>query len=444
MNRRDSSVAREQLRQHRKSESFLLKHAYYPHEANAFTGRRLLFAGASMLLISFIGTWGYWYIGGGRWGVLECLYMVLITITTVGYGEVLPISESDSSLVFTIFLLISGLGISFYFLSALTAFIVEGDLTEAMWRRRMGKRVQDLSGHYIVCGAGEVGHNVVVELLEAQKEVVVLDLNPEHLESLNRRVDVDLMGVVGDATEDEVLIACGAERAEGIVSALQNDRDNLFVVVTARQMSPNTRVVSRATNERAAAKMTRAGADAVVCPNTIGGLRMASELLRPTVVGFIDLIVRDGNDNKLTVEELTLPENSPVCNLRLMDSGIRRVGKALILSVLSTDKHQFNPPPEFVLRAGMTLVALGEVDDLNRLKRYLLGLTSLSASSSDSPVVSFENPLKELHQEEGIDPSLEGKKQNTLQDLFGAQESLSRMESGVGVIRAVEEPKQNS
>ena len=304
----------------------------------------------------------------------------------------------------------------------------------------MGKRVQDLRGHYIVCGAGEVGHNVVVELLDAKKEVVVLDLNPEHLESLSRRVDVDLMGVVGDATEDEVLIACGVERAEGIVSALQADRDNLFVVVTARQMSPHIRVVSRATNERAAAKMTRAGAAAVVCPNTIGGLRMASELLRPTVVGFIDLIVRDGDDNNLTVEELTLPENSPVCNQRLMDSEIRRVGKAIVLSVVTTDKHQFNPPPELVLRAGMTLVALGEVDDLNRLKRYLLGLSPLSKS----PVLHVKDSYNGPREEEPIISLAELKKQNNLEDLFGAQESLSRIESGIGVVRAVEEPKRKS
>ena len=167
---------------------------------------------------------------------------------------------------------------------------------------------------------------------------------------------------------------------------------------------------------------------------------MASELLRPTVVGFIDLIVRDGDDNNLTVEELTLPENSPVCNHRLMDSEIRRVGKAIVLSVVTTDKHQFNPPPELVLRAGMTLVALGEVDDLNRLKRYLLGLSPLSKS----PVLHVKDSYNGPREEEPIISLAEVKKQNNLEDLFGAQESLSRIESGIGVVRAVEEPKRKS
>lgn len=355
------------------SQRVLWERAYYPLPAESATLNRLIVAGVSMSLVCLAGTVIFWLLGGGEWSWWQCLYMVLITITTVGYGEVIPVSESTEGLVVTMIVMVGGLGVSFYFLSALTAFIIEGDLREVIWRRQMGKKIQNLDGHYIVCGAGEVGHNVITELYQARKKVVVIDIVEENIATLSRRLGSEVMSLVGDATEDEILVACGIDRAAGVVTALKQDRDNLFVVVTARQLNPALRLISRATNESSATKMRRAGADAVVCPNTIGGLRMASELLRPAVVGFIDLIVRDSQSNQLSVEEFLISEKSPLRGRPLSQSGIRQVSNSLVLSVVTNGEQYFNPPPQLLLQSGMTIVALGEIDELECLGRYING-----------------------------------------------------------------------
>ncbi len=355
------------------AQQVLLEQAYYPIPTESATLSRLIFAGISMYLVCLAGTIAFWFLGEGAWTWGQCLYMVLITITTVGYGEVIPVSESTEGLIVTMIVMVGGLGVSFYFLSALTAFIIEGDLREVMWRRRMGKKISSLSGHYIVCGAGEVGHNVVTELFQAGREVVVIDYVEENLATLSRRLGGEVMSLVGDATEDEVLLACGIDRAAGVVAALKQDRDNLFVVVTAKQLKSELRVISRATNERSASKMRKAGADAVVCPNSIGGMRMASELLRPAVVGFIDLIVRDSQNNQLSVEEFLIPPNSPIEGRILSKSGIRQVSNSLVLSIVHEGQQFFNPPPNLKLLSGMTIVALGDLDELSCLGRYING-----------------------------------------------------------------------
>ena len=361
---------------------------YYQGDDQTYAVRKRLFiAGGLMCMMMVLGTIGYWILGEGEWSILKCLYMVVITITTVGYGEVIPIADHQSSLVFTLILMIFGLGVSFYFLSALTAFIIEGDLREVIWRRRMGNHIENLNNHYIICGVGQVGHKILLEMIKeiAMSQIVILDQSRESLAWLERQlvhietVQVShLVRMTGDATEDEVLRSCGIERAQGLITALPSDQDNLFVIVSAKYLNPSIRIVSRATNERTADKMRQAGADSVVCPNTIGGLRMASELLRPRVINFIDLIVRDYQDNRLTVEEITIPEHSPICNKRLMDSGIRSVTNVLILSVLVDQQHHFNPPSSFILRGGMRLFALGDRDDLRLLRAHLEQGISLS------------------------------------------------------------------
>lgn|GEM_PF-6293 len=365
----------------------LFTSVYYPLRDKVITLHRVGYAGLSMLIVCLVGVVGYYWLGGGAWSWLDCLYMVLITITTVGYGEVIPVSESELGLVFTMSLLISGLGVSAYFLSALTAYILEGDLREAIWRRKMEREILTLKGHYIVCGAGEVGHNVIQQLLKGGREVVVIEQDEERLEKITRQFPQRVYTVLGDATEDELLKACGLLRASGLISALQTDRDNLFVVVSARQLNPELRIISRSTNDRAATKITRAGADVVVCPTTIGGLRMASEMMRPTVVGFLDLIVRNSQDNELTVEEVFIPAGSPLDGIELMRSQIRRAGNVLVLSVVQLDhSHRFNPPPDFVLRSGMTLVALGELGELTQLKEYVSGARPLTKAPIEPPV----------------------------------------------------------
>lgn len=333
--------------------------------------RRVLLAGLSLLAVAILGAVGYWIIGGGDWAFFDCFYMTLITITTVGYGEILPVSFTENGRIFTMVLLISGMGVSLYFLSSLTAFIIEGELGKAIWRRRMRKKLDRLHDHYIVCGAGETGRSVVEELLDAGRPVVVIEQDQEHLDYLARRVGGQFVGILGDATDDEVLLDCAIEAASGVICTLHSDRDNLYVVVSARQLNADLRIISRAVNDRAEQKLLRAGANATVSPNNIGGRRMAHEILRPSVVGFFDMIVRDTSQS-LNVEECLLPENTSLNGLTLATSQIRQVTDALVLSVLSRDRrnYTFNPPSNFVFEAGMTLIVLGDRQSIERLRTH--------------------------------------------------------------------------
>ncbi len=298
--------------------------------------------------------------------------MVLITITTVGYAEILPVAQADGGRLFSMALLISGIGVSVYFLSALTAFVVEGDLGEVLWRRKMHKRLSKLRDHYIVCGVGQTGRHVVEELLLAGRQVVVIEREQKHLERLTASHGDRFLGVVGDATEDGVLKDAGVEHAVGLVTTLQLDQDNLFVALSARQLCPTLRIVSRANADRSASKLRQAGADSVISPTHIGGRRMAHELLRPNVVGFLDFISRDVERN-LGIEEVPIGAGSPLVGVRLSDSKIREVSSALVLAVVEGDTQTYNPPADFGFEQGMTLIVLGEREQLERLNRYVSG-----------------------------------------------------------------------
>ena len=346
-----------------------LHYANVPDEG--MVRRRLAYAGISLVAVFVAGTSGYWLLGHGRWSFEDCAYMVLITITTVGYAEVLPLSQTPHARELTMAVMLSGMGVSFYFLSSLTAFIIEGDLREALWRRRMHKRLESLKGHYVVCGAGRTGSTVIEELLRETREVVVIEKSAETFEQLTRTHGDAFIGVVGDATDDGVLEEARVGVAAGLVTTLELDQDNLFVALSARQLRPDLRIISRA-SERAGDKLLKAGANAVINPTHIGGRRMAHELLRPNVVGFLDFMSRDLERN-LGIKEVTVPPDSPLAGKKLSESKIREVSSALVLAVLRGREQIYNPPPSFELAAGMTIIVLGELDQIERLTRYVRG-----------------------------------------------------------------------
>ncbi len=330
---------------------------------------RLAVAGLSVVVVSAVGTLGYWFIGDGAWPLLDCLYMVLITITSVGYAEVLPVADNPQARLFTMGLLIGGMGVSFYFLSALTAFIIEGDLREALWKRRVYNRLMALSDHLIVCGSGRTGLHVTEELLRAGQKVVVIRRDKERLDALARKHGESFIGLLGDATDDDVLRDAGVERASGLVTALKQDQDNLFVALSARQLNPGLRIVSRANDDRVTPKLRQARVDVAISPTHIGGRRMAHELLQPNMVGFLDLMARDYERN-LNIEEIVLGDGSPLVGKTLATSRIRQVSNALVLAVIDGDTHTYNPPHDFPLGEGMKLIALGERNELERLVKH--------------------------------------------------------------------------
>jgi voltage-gated potassium channel len=199
-----------------------------------------------------------------------------------------------------------------------------------------------------------------------------VERDPKKLEALLQAHGDDFIGIEGDATDDGVLREAGIERARGMVTALESDQDNLFVALSSRELNQTLRIVARANEERARPKLRQAGADAVISPTHIGGRRMAHELLRPSVVGFLDFI-SGGVEQNLDIEEIAIEEQSPLVGKALKHSRIREVSSALVLAVIHGDRPQYNPKPDFVFGAGMTIIVLGEREQIERLNRYISG-----------------------------------------------------------------------
>ena len=265
---------------------------------------------------------GLWWLGGGRWTFSECLYMAVITLTTVGYGEVLDgFNEVAYAREFTILFIVTGMGVILYFVSSLTAFIIEGDLRRALENTRMRKRLSQIRDHVIVCGAGNTGRHVIAELIATNTPIVAIDIEREYLEELYRRHKVGFLYLCGDATDDQVLDQAGLSRARGLVAALANDKDNLYLVVSARQGHPDLahfRIVARGIDVTVLDKLRKAGADAVVSPNFIGGMRMASEMLRPTVVRFLDEMLHEEQTTR--IEEVKVSPGSIMVGRTVLDA----------------------------------------------------------------------------------------------------------------------------
>jgi len=345
-----------------------------------------------MFSIHASGTIGYFLLGHGRWRLAECAYMTVISLTTVGYGEVL--AEFDKvpyARFFTSVLLVGGAGVAIYFASVLTTFLVEGEFLQSRRRRKMQKLINSLSGHIIVCGAGGTGRHVINELVETHWPFIVVDTDHDRLARLQETYANKLAIIEGDATDDNILHEAGIGRAHGIVASLPDDKGNLFVVVSARGLNPKLRIVAKAIDSMAVRKLKSAGADSVVSVNNIGGLRMASEMIRPTVVGFLDKMLRD-KDKQLRFEELTVPHGSPLCDRRLAQSDIRKARNLLIVAVSdpATGAYTYSPGPDFLLKEGMTLIVLGETEAVAHLRNSVLFAGAQSEGSGEKKPTSDE------------------------------------------------------
>ena len=232
----------------------------------------------------------------------------------------------------------------------------------------MDKKIERLSGHYIICGAGRTGGHVLDELVASGRTAVVVERRGDHIRECAER-HPDLLTIEGDATQDKTLERAGIHRAAGLVAALPTDKDNLYVVLTARTLNPSLRIIAKADEEEARDKMARAGADSSVCPQSIGGLRMASEMARPTVVSFLDAMLR-GKEAALRVEEVTLPEESPLAGKSLGESAIAQKTGLLVVAMRRPDEEfRFNPPATVRLAAGDILIVIGDVRHVESLRK---------------------------------------------------------------------------
>jgi voltage-gated potassium channel len=321
--------------------------------------KRLILSLLLLCVVVLTAVAGYRWFGGPQVTLLDAFYMAVITVSTVGYGEVVDTHAHPELRLFNIFVILFGIGIMLYVFSAATAFIVEGELKDIFRRRRMLKQVQDMHDHFILCGAGETGSYLVQELLKTGNLFVVIDHDEERLARIRQLGEVPVLK--GDGADEEVLTMARIEKARGLASVLPEDKDNLLVTVTARQLNPSLRIVARCAEARMVDKLLRAGANSAVSPNMIGGMRLASELIRPSVVSFLDIMLRD-QSRTVRVEEIAVGEGSPWMGKKLRETDLHERFDLLALAVRRQDgKLQYNPSAETTLASGDVLVVLGEV-----------------------------------------------------------------------------------
>jgi len=333
---------------------------------------RLVTGFLAMIVVVFGGATGYWVIGRGQWEYFDCMYMTVITVTTVGYGETLPnMDATEYARGFTMLLLVFGTGGIVYFASMITAFIIEGDLKDVLFANKLKKRIKRMKDHVIVCGAGSTGRNVIDEMLKTGVSVVACDVNEHELKELaDRYPKSDFTYVVGDATDDDIMNQLNLSGARGFVAALSSDKDNLYLVVSARQSNPGIRIVARCTELSHVEKIKRSGADAVVSPNFIGGMRMVSEMLRPAVVRFLDDMLRDKRA-AFRIEEVRLGEHADALGTTLGDAHIRRKFGMTVLAMQYSEKDPwiYNPDAKEKICVGCTLVVLGSAEQVAALRK---------------------------------------------------------------------------
>ncbi len=321
-----------------------------------------------LALVVVLGT--AWFVMVENHSVLDGLYMTVITVSTVGFREVVTLDGSGR--LFTVFLIIAGLTVLTYTLGSIGRVVVEGSIERFVGRKRMLRDIDHLKNHYIVCGHGRMGQILCEELVKEKVPFVVIEGDPAEADDL---IDKGLLVVQGDATEDEILRQAGIDRARGLVAVVSSNVDNLYITLSARVMcresNPNLYILSRATDREACDKIERAGADRVVSPYVIGGMRIVQALLRPTVNDFLEIATQTG-DLDLMFEELAIGGDSSLDGVALKDSGIRASYDVVVIAIKkSSGKMVFNPGPEAMLHNGDMLVTLGDRDQLDRLRGAL-------------------------------------------------------------------------
>jgi voltage-gated potassium channel len=325
---------------------------------------RLLKGCIFLLIILIVGTSGYMFIE--KWSFLDALYMTVITISTVGYREVG--TPSDAGKIFTIFVIFSGIGILFYFLGSIAQAMVDLHVRAIIERRKLGLKMRNTMNHYIVCGFGRLGKIISRELRGTRIPLIVIDNRPDIVQSLEHE---NIPYIIGDATNEEVLLEAGVERAKGLISVVASDADNVFITMSARVLNPNLFILCRAEEEQTEKKLLRAGANRVVMPYSIGAHKMAHTIIKPAVSDFLELTVHNRRIG-LEMGEVEVSEKSRLNGLTLLDSGIRQDMDVIIIAIRKKEgAMKFNPSSKTRIEGGDTLIALGKSEDLAKLAKVL-------------------------------------------------------------------------
>jgi len=317
-----------------------------------------------LFVILVSGTVGYNVIE--HMSVFDSFYMTLITISSVGFGEISPLSQTGR--ILTIFIIVCGISLLTYSLGQIAKIFIEGELGRLLGRRKLGKQISELNGHFIVCGFGRIGEVICKELADEQIPFLVIERHGEKIENLEK---MQYLYLARDATDEDALLQAGLMKAKGLVTAVSSDADNVFITLTAKGLRPEIFVLSRAADLKNESKMLRAGASRVVCPYNMGGARMAQILKKPTVVDFLDTAMMSG-DLGLKLEEAIVQPTSAIVGKSLLTSNLRRDFGVIIVAIKKASSEMvFNPGPHAIIDAEDVIIAIGKQEDMKRMRQVL-------------------------------------------------------------------------
>jgi len=327
------------------------------------TKLRIAFFGLFAILI--VGTVGFHNFEG--WGYIASLYTTVVTLSTVGYGDYYPHTEAGQ--LFTVVLIIFGVGTMLYTVGLFAETLVEGRLQVILGRRKLDKIIEKMNNHYIICGCGRIGFLICKELKEEKIDFVVIDNNPEVILKIEEE---GFIYCKGDATHDRTLLDAGIKRARGIVCVLPSDAENLYVILTAKELNQEIYILSRSEEEVSEHRLLRAGADRVMSPYTLGGMRMAMAILRPAMLDFIE-ITTSRQSLELQMEEITVCSGSPLIGKSIVEADIRqRYGLIIVAVKKDTGRMIFNPLANYQFEKGDMLIAMGEEENVKKFSRVCL------------------------------------------------------------------------
>jgi voltage-gated potassium channel len=328
------------------------------------TFRKIAQWAALLLVLLIFGSLGFVWLEG--WNFFDALYMTVTTLTTVGYGETHPLSHLGR--LYNMVLILAGMGLLFYIVGSLARVVIEGELQTVLGKRKLAKDIKKLRHHYIICGFGRIGEIIARQLTARGLSLVIIEKAPDHTARLE---ELGHYYICGDATRDEVLLEAGIQRARGLVAVVASDADNVYIVLTARSLNPKLFIVARGEEPGSEQKLLRAGADKVESPYRMGGQKMAQTIMRPTVVTFMELAMKEGVD--WSMEEVVVGPASPLQGVPLKDSGIRQKLDLILVAIKRADGEMlFNPSHETPILAGDTLIALGLRKNLDALESLVV------------------------------------------------------------------------
>ena len=318
-----------------------------------------------LVSVAFIGTIGYHILE--NWDLIDSFYLTMTTLSTVGYGDFTP--KTPQGKIFTVFIIIFGVGTMLYSFGLISETVIEGRLRKLLGRGKLKKMIDKMNNHYIICGGGRIGLLICRELNAERVPCVVIDNDPEVIQKV---MDEGFVYCRGDATHDKTLIEAGIKRAKGIVCVLPTDAENLYVILTAKELNQNIFILSRSEEEESEHRLIRAGADRVMSPYTLGGVRMAMAILRPAMLDFIE-ITTSRQSLELRMEEVSICKGSPFIGRSLEESEIRkRFGLIIVAVKKDTGKMIFNPMANYLIDEGDRLIAMGEDENVKQFAESCL------------------------------------------------------------------------